>query len=192
MDRDRGVKTREARWVCSNLQPNLYEVIYVAGHWCIWVHCSAGGRYLGRRWPVCDLVCKCWQCLVYISIFAGVRVVGVCALVYACTHTQTTWVLDVSPGVGRTPGEPEKSWSTKAQYTCRPYRCTQYICLYIFCAAGFDDLGKLLFASKMSFLFRKVEDVTTISKSQSLTSVSIKDCTLRVANKTTTVFLYEQ
>jgi len=43
----------------------------------------------------------------------------------------------------------------------------------------------------MSFLFRKVEDVTTISKSQSLTSVSIKDCTLRVPNKTTTLFLYE-
>ena len=41
----------------------------------------------------------------------------------------------------------------------------------------------------MSFLFRKVEDVTTISKSQSLTSVSIKDCTLRVPNKTTTLFL---
>ena len=37
----------------------------------------------------------------------------------------------------------------------------------------------------MSLLFRKVEDVTTISKSQSLTSVSIKDCTLRVPNKTT-------
>ena len=34
--------------------------------------------------------------------------------------------------------------------------------------------------------------VTTISKSQCLTSVSIKDCTLRVANKTTTLFLYEQ
>jgi len=41
----------------------------------------------------------------------------------------------------------------------------------------------------MSFLFRKVEDVTKISKSQSLTSVSIKDCTLRVPNKTTTLFL---
>ena len=41
----------------------------------------------------------------------------------------------------------------------------------------------------MSFLFRKVEDVTTISKSQSLTSVSIKDCTLRVPNKTTISFL---
>jgi len=44
----------------------------------------------------------------------------------------------------------------------------------------------------MSFLFRKVEDVTTISKSQSLTLVSIKDCTLRVPNKTTTLFLDEQ
>ena len=40
----------------------------------------------------------------------------------------------------------------------------------------------------MSFLFRKVEDVTTISKSLSLTSVSIKDCTLRVPNTTTTLF----
>jgi len=75
------------------------------------------------------------------SIFAGVRVVGGCVLVYARTHTHTTWVLDVSPGVGWTPGEPEKSRSTKTQYTCRPYRCTQYICLYICWPAGFDDLG---------------------------------------------------
>ena len=42
----------------------------------------------------------------------------------------------------------------------------------------------------MTFLFRKVEDVMTISNSQSLTLVSIKDCTLRVPNKTPT--LYEQ
>ena len=41
---------------------------------------------------------------VHFTIFAGVRVVGVCVLVYARTHTHTTWVLDVSPGVGRTPG----------------------------------------------------------------------------------------
>ena len=80
-------------------------------------------------------------CLAYFSIFAGVRVVGVRVLVYARTHTQTTWILDVSPGVGRTPGMPEEPRSSKAQYTCRPYRCTQYICLYICCAAGFDDLG---------------------------------------------------
>jgi len=67
---------------------------------------------------------------VYFSILAGVRVVGVYVLVYACTHTQTTWVIDVSPGVGRKPGEPEEPRSTKAQYTFRPYRCTKYICLY--------------------------------------------------------------
>ena len=77
--------------------------------------------------------------VLYISLFLRMLgwLVGVCVLVYACTQTQTTWVLDVSPGVGRTPGEPEEPRSTKAQYTCRPYSCTQYIC----CAAGFDDLG---------------------------------------------------
>ena len=47
--------------------------------------------------------------VLYFSIFAGVRVVGGCVLVYARTHTQTTWVLDVSPGVGRTSGELEES-----------------------------------------------------------------------------------
>ena len=79
--------------------------------------------------------------VLYISLFLRVLGWWVCVLVYVRTHTQTTWVLDVSPGVGRTPGELEESRSNKAQYTCRPYRCTQYICLYICCAAGFDDLG---------------------------------------------------
>jgi len=116
----------------------------------------------------------------------------VCMLVYARTHTHTTWVLDVSPGVGRTPGRPEESRSTIAHYARRPYRCTQYICLYTCCAAGVDDLGQLLFSFNMSLFFRKVEDMTTISKSQSLTLASIKDCTLKVPNKTTTLFLYEQ
>ena len=55
--------------------------------------------------------------------------VGVC--LYTCTHIQTTWVLDMRPGVGRTPGEPEESRSTQARYACRPYTCTKYICLYI-------------------------------------------------------------
>ena len=40
---------------------------------------------------------------IFVSIFAGVKVGCVCVLVYARTYTQTTWVLDVSPGVGRTP-----------------------------------------------------------------------------------------
>ena len=58
--------------------------------------------------------------VLYISLFLRVLGWWVCVLVYVRTHTQTTWVLDVSPGVGRTPGEPEESRSTKAQYTCRP------------------------------------------------------------------------
>ena len=79
--------------------------------------------------------------VLYISLFFRVLGwwVGVC--LYARVHTQTTWVLDVSPGVGRTPGESEESRSTKAQYTCRPYRCTQYICLYMCFDTGFHDLG---------------------------------------------------
>jgi len=68
-------------------------------------------------------------------------VVGECVLVYARTHTQTTWILDLSPGVGRTRGETEVSRLTKAHYTYRPYRCTKYICLYICWTASFDDLG---------------------------------------------------
>jgi len=52
------------------------------------------------------------------------------ACIRAYTH-KTTWVLDVSPGVGQTPAGPEELRSTKAYYTCRPYRCTLYIYLYI-------------------------------------------------------------
>jgi len=66
--------------------------------------------------------------VLYISwILAGIKVVGGCVLVNASTHIQITWVFDVSPGVGRTPEEPEEFRSTKAQYTCRLYRCTKYI-----------------------------------------------------------------
>jgi len=93
--------------------------------------------WLGR---LCFGMCRDRGFVLYISLF--LRVLGwcVCVLVYASTHTQTTWVLDVSPGVGRTPGLPEESGSTKAHYTCSLYRCTQYIYLYICCTAGFDDL----------------------------------------------------
>ena len=45
-----------------------------------------------------------------------------------------------------------------------------------------------LFLLNMSFLLRKVEEVTTISQSQSLTSARIKACTLRAPNKTTVLF----
>jgi len=80
--------------------------------------------------------------VLYISLFLRVLGWWVCVCLYTRVHTHKhTWILDVSPGVRQTPGEPEESRSTKAQYTCRLYRCTQYICLHICCAAGFDDLG---------------------------------------------------
>ena len=44
-------------------------------------------------------------------------------LVYARTHTQTTWVLDVSPGVGRIPAEPEDTHPA-----WRPKKKVIYIC----------------------------------------------------------------
>jgi len=50
------------------------------------------------------------SCILF--FFAGVRVMGVCVLVYARTRTQTSWVLDVSPGLGRTPGESEEPRSS--------------------------------------------------------------------------------
>ena len=81
--------------------------------------------------------------VMYISLFSRSLSwwVYVCVLVFARTHTKTTWVLDVSPGVGRTPREPKESRLTKVQCTYRPYMFTQFICLYICWAEGFDDLS---------------------------------------------------
>ena len=75
---------------------------------CSWFTLVSGvGGYVLVRVEIGGLFC-------IFLYFVGVRVVGVCVLLYAPTHTQTTWVLDVSPGVGRTPGGPEEPRSTKA------------------------------------------------------------------------------
>ena len=67
------------------------------------------------------------------------------------------------------------------------------ICVYMYAVLRVLMIWtNCFFPSKMSFLFRKVEDGTTISKCHSLTSVSIKDCTLRVPSKIATLILYEQ
>ena len=131
-------------------------------------------------------------CLLYCSIFAGVRVVGVCVLVYARTHTQTIGYLMWA-----------QVWDGNLEGQKNPDRlkCSIHVdCIgvhstFVYIYAVLRVLmiwANCFFSFNMSFLFRKVEDVTTISKSQSLTSVSIKDCTLRVPNKTTTLFLYKQ
>jgi len=117
----------------------------------------------------------------------------VCVCVYAHTHTQCTdGVLGCEPrSRDETPGGPEEFRWTKSRHTyCRI--CVQSTHVYIYAKRRDEIMDQMLFSFNMSFLLRKVEDVTTISTSQSLTSVRIKDCTLRVPNKTTILILSEQ
>jgi len=70
--------------------------------------------------------------------------------------------------------------------------CVQSTFVYIYAGLrAYMIWANCCFSFNMSFLLRKVEDVTTISKLQSLTSVKKIDCTLRVPNKTTTLFVDE-
>jgi len=69
--------------------------------------------------------------VLYNSLFEGVRVVGVCVFVYARTHTQNIWLLDVSPGVRRTPGEPEEPRSTKAHIRVDRIGDTVHLSIYM-------------------------------------------------------------
>ena len=110
-----------------------------------------------------------------------------CVCVYAHAHTHfTDGVLGCEPrSRDETPGGPEESRWTKSRYTYIRI-CVQSTHVYIYTERRDEILDYMLFSFNISFLLRKVEDVTTISTSQSLTSVSIKDCTLRVPNKTTT------
>jgi len=63
----------------------------------------------------------------------------VCVLVYARVHTQTTWVLDVSPGVGRKSQKNPDRLKRSIHVDCIGVHSTfvHFFC----CAAGFDDLG---------------------------------------------------
>ena len=120
--------------------------------------------------------------------------VYVCVCVwYAHTHTHCTdGVLECEPrSWDQTPAGPEESRWTKSRHTYIRI-CVQSTHVHIYAKRRDEILDWLLFSLNMSFVLRKVEDVTTISKPQSLTSVKIKDCTLRVPNKTTTLFLSEQ
>ena len=113
-----------------------------------------------------------------------------CVCVYAHTHTHCTdGVLGCEPrSRDGTPGGPEESKLTKSWHTYIRI-CVQSTHVYIFAKRWDEILDYLLFSFNMSLsLLRKVEDVATISKPQSLTSVRMKDCTLRVPNKTTKLF----
>ena len=158
---DTCICTRECAYICTRAGAFCLFVLPNPSTTCVCITvyfptpvCVCGGGLEVGVFSTLFMVSACWWrerlCfdrgrgigfVFYISPF--LRVLGWWVGVCLCTHvhTQTTWVLDVSPGVRRTPGEPEESRSTKAQYTRRPYRCTKYICLHIYWVAGFDDLG---------------------------------------------------
>ena len=71
--------------------------------------------------------------------------------------------------------------------------CVQSTHVHI-CGRRDEILDKLLFSlTYFSFQKKKAKDVnvTIVSKLQALTSVRIRDCTLKVPNKTTTLFVYQ-
>jgi len=67
--------------------------------------------------------------VLYISLF--LRVLGYCVLVYTRRHTQDTWVLDVSPGIGRTL-ESRKSPDELKRSLHVDCICVQSIFVYIY------------------------------------------------------------
>jgi len=116
----------------------VYVCVYVFIHIYIHARVSVHMHSCRRIWFICTVQSHCYMhvyhrcfltpaCVCVGGLEVGffpacswlALVAGVGGYVFA--------VLDVSPGVGRTPGEPEEPRSTKAQYTCRPYRCTKYI-----------------------------------------------------------------
>ena len=109
-----------------------------------------------------------------------------CVYTHAHSHTTQMGYSDVSPGVGmRHLERPKNPDGLNLEIHIFVYVYKVHMCIYML-------RGGMRSWTDCFFLLRKVEDVTTISKPQSLTSVRIKDCTLRVPNKTTTLFLSKQ
>jgi len=128
--------------------------------------------------------------VLYISLFLHVLGWGVCVCLYTRVHTHKLHGYLMWAQV----------WDGHLESWKNPDRLKRSIHVdrigvhstFVYIYAGLRTLmiwANFFFPFNMSFLLRKVEDVRTISKSRSLTSVSIQDCTLRVPNETTTLFL---
>jgi len=100
------------------------------------------------------------------SIFnAGGSVCGfVCVYTHTHTHTAQMGYLDVSPGIGMRHLEgPENP--DGLNLGIHVFRiCVQSTHVYIYAKRRDEILDYLLFSFYMSFLLRKVADVTTISR----------------------------
>ena len=120
---------RRILFICT-VQSLYYMRVY---HRCFWtLACVCGGIRSGVYFSLFMVSACYWRgrlCFgrgrdrgfsLYISLLLRVLGWWVCVCLYTHIHTQTTWVLDVRPGVGRTPEEPEEPRSTTVHYTCRP------------------------------------------------------------------------
>ena len=102
---------------------------------------------------------------------------GVCVCIRARTHTLHRWGTRCEPrSRDETPGGPENPDGLNLGIHIFVYVYKVHMCICIL-RGGMRSWTNCCFSFNMSFLLRKVEDVTTISKPQSLTSVRIKDCT---------------
>jgi len=130
--------------------------------------------------------------VLYISLFLRVLGCWVCVCLYTRVHTHKLLGYLMRAQVWDGHLESQKNPDRLKRSIHVDHIGVYSTFVYIYAVLRVLMIWANCFFLNMSFLFRKVEDVTTISKSQSLTSMSIKDYTLRVTNKTTTLFLYEQ
>ena len=89
----------------------------------------------------------------------------VCVRVCIRTHTHThtaCGVFYVSPGVRRTPGELEKSKSTKALYTCRLVHVYRIHLSTYMLGCEMMIWANYCFLFSIFFLLKKEEDVTKL------------------------------
>jgi len=109
--------------------------------------------------------------------------VRVCVYTHTHTHTAQMGYLDVRPGVGMRHLEgPNNPDGLNLGMHIFAYVYKVHVCIYML-RGGMRSWNNCFFLLTCLFFLRKEEDVTTISKPRSLTSVRIKDCTLRVLNK---------
>jgi len=130
--------------------------------------------------------------VLYISLFLRVLGWGVCVCLYTRVHTHKLLGYLMWAQV----------WDGHLESRKNPDRLKRSIHVdrigvhitFVYTYAGLRALmiwANCLFSFNMSFLLRKVEDVTTISKSRSLTSVSIKTAPWEFQTKLLHYFFYE-
>jgi len=174
--------------ICICICIYIYVCMYIYIYICIYIHIYA---YVYG----CVYVCICMYMFIYMYICVYMYVC-IYVYIYIClyAHTQTQFidaVLVCEPrSRDETPGGLVQTRGTKSRHTYIRI-CVQSTHVYIYAKKWDEILDSVLFSFNMSFFLRKVQDTTTVSKPQSFTSVRIKDCTLRVPNKSITLFLSE-